>query len=583
MNMRIRNRILLLVFTTLIISFLCSIAILVLSFHIYNSLLNDVVAENLVLSMREFERKLGVIERISMDIMTNNWIQEKMKSVETATSEYERYQIIDEISEKLSAYYSSGNYIRKILLCGLSGSRIIVGCEEQDEIAGFDEIARKAEEAAGKNIWILPADRGSLFSARQIRELSGLRLTKMGIVLISADIERMIQDTVDSLGKYKIVLAILLTGEMAFISDQDFQDVRFDRYVSNSASYQIIDHERERYFLSSSKPMEGQWDFVVLVPYDEIYRRVSVLFQFSILIYSMVFLVFLFIGIRVTRRIIHPIEHLASTVIGIEERDFKFDQEIERAYMESNDEIGTLYREIDVMLGRIKNLINENYKKQLIIKDTQFKTLQAQINPHFLYNTLESINWVAKMNKQGDIAIMTKSLGNILRSSISKRNHVVTVAEEIELITDYLSIQKIRYEDRLQYQIDIPRELYDCAIPKLVLQPIVENSIKYGLESVSGPCMIRIGGCKRNNDFIITVTDNGPGMEKDCIAGIQNGTIETSGLGLGLNNILERLHLVYGSRADLEISSISEKGTSVKIKAPMMFVDELNQSSSGAR
>src|SRR5690606_2848016 len=140
----------------------------------------------------------------------------------------------------------------------------------------------------------------------------------------------------------------------------------------------------------------------------------------------------------------------------------------------SKDEVGQIQRHFRIMLERINELIQENYIKQLVIKDTQFKALQAQINPHFLYNTLESINWMAKMSKQDRISQMVESLGYLLRLSISEQDSVITLHKELHIVQQYLVIQKLRFEERLDFQLDVPEHLVLCTVPKLSIQPIVE-------------------------------------------------------------------------------------------------------------
>ncbi|MCY8278408.1 sensor histidine kinase, partial [Bacillus inaquosorum] len=206
-------------------------------------------------------------------------------------------------------------------------------------------------------------------------------------------------------------------------------------------------------------------------------------------------------------------------------------------------------------------LMEENVEKQLIIKETELKALQAQINPHFLYNTLESINWLAKANQQKQISKMVESLGFLLRNSIHMEKDTVTIQEEADIVLHYMTIQRFRFEERLNFTLDIDEEVKHCLIPKLTLQPLAENAIQYALEPFTRPCAIRLQAKKTKNCVCITVEDNGPGMDERIL--------ETSGgRGIGLWNIRERIRLTFGESYDLHIQSEQGKGTRIVITIP---------------
>ncbi|NRG34939.1 sensor histidine kinase, partial [Niallia circulans] len=194
--------------------------------------------------------------------------------------------------------------------------------------------------------------------------------------------------------------------------------------------------------------------------------------------------------------------------------------------------------------------------------------LQAQINPHFLYNTLESINWQAKMNRQTDISSMVESLGYLLRNAISAKNDAVLLEEEIFIVDHYIRIQKYRYGDRLTFHKMIPPETKNCYIPKLMIQPLVENAIHYALEQMIEPCKITVRAVLRENNLHITVEDNGPGMEEELLARVRKQEVKTRGTGIGLYNIDSRIKLLYGEEFGLIIKSKRGTGTQVHLIIP---------------
>jgi two-component system sensor histidine kinase YesM len=232
------------------------------------------------------------------------------------------------------------------------------------------------------------------------------------------------------------------------------------------------------------------------------------------------------------------------------------------------DEVGQLKRTFRMMIQQINELITENYSKQLTIKETQFKALQAQINPHFLYNTLESINWLAKSNGQPQISKMVESLGFLLRNSISLKEALITVEEELDIVMNYITIQRFRFEERLVFELDVPADARALLLPKLTLQPLIENSIHYALESMLEPCHIRIWTKREQGRLILVVEDNGPGMEEGLLEQVRKGEAPTRGSGIGLRNIEERIILAFGEGYGVSVESEQEQGTRVSVIIP---------------
>lgn len=236
----------------------------------------------------------------------------------------------------------------------------------------------------------------------------------------------------------------------------------------------------------------------------------------------------------------------------------------------AQDEVSQLNRTFKMMIRRIRELIDENYAKQLIIRETELKALQAQINPHFLYNTLESINWLAKMNKQAKISEMVEALGYLFRSSIGLKDPLITLEKEITIVRNYVIIQKTRFDERLDFRMDVPEHLHDALIPKLTLQPLIENAIRYALEPNIEPCTISITVSEDEQGLDIRVSDNGPGMSAEFIKDLQMGRVKTRGEGIGLANIAERIQIVFGPEWGTSIESEPGQGTTIHVRIPYL-------------
>lgn len=234
----------------------------------------------------------------------------------------------------------------------------------------------------------------------------------------------------------------------------------------------------------------------------------------------------------------------------------------------SKDEAGQMHENFKKMMNQINFLIGENYKKQLLIKESEFKTLQAQVNPHFLYNTLESINWSAKIAGEKKISQMAESLGFVLRASINMKDMLISLNEEISIVDHYITIQSYRFEERLQFTKNIADAHLTTLIPKFIIQPLVENAIRYGLQEMIGVCKIHVSVSETEETVIICVADNGPGIETEYLEKIISGNYQPKGTGIGLRNINERIKLLFGEKYGLKIDSEIGKGTTVSIILP---------------
>ena len=247
-------------------------------------------------------------------------------------------------------------------------------------------------------------------------------------------------------------------------------------------------------------------------------------------------------------------------------------------HMGGSDEISELYDYLGTMIWKIQKLISEVYRERLHAeqlkveqKEAEFKMLASQINPHFLYNTLEVIRMKARASKQYDIEELVKMLAKILRKNIQAGNQDVELRTEVELITCYLKIQQYRFGDRIQYEIEMDPKMEHIRILPLILQPIVENSIVHGLEVKEGVGHILISIGREENDLLILIEDDGVGMEKKKLEMLRSNMNRgnENGTHIGMQNVHQRIRLRYGEMYGLELDSAEGVGTRVKIRIPI--------------
>ena len=312
------------------------------------------------------------------------------------------------------------------------------------------------------------------------------------------------------------------------------------------------------------------WKVVSVVPYDDLFAMLD-FFRIVLLVATVVMLtVAVILALRVSKSVVRPLQNLSEKVESFKADD-RLDNYVPLIKVKnetSRDEIYRLEESYDAMIGRIYDLMEKNIRDMEEKRRLELDSLQQQINPHFLYNTLDAIAWMAKIKKEPEIESLVMSLAKFFRISLHRGDKIITVGEEVELTQHYLEIEQIRFPDRFTISYDIDPEVKNLKTLKLILQPIVENAIKYGMADSSGT--IRISVKKDGGKLIFQVLDNGTGfvVPSDILAR-PGGTFDTKKSGFGLFNVNERIRLEYGEPYGLKISSAPNKGTKVQIIIPV--------------
>ncbi|WP_317134959.1 cache domain-containing sensor histidine kinase [Bacillus changyiensis] len=261
-----------------------------------------------------------------------------------------------------------------------------------------------------------------------------------------------------------------------------------------------------------------------------------------------------------------PILSLNSFMKQAESGDFSILYQEDR-----QDEIGLLGKSFNSLMLKIKELMVLTEKQERQKREAELRVLQAQINPHFLYNTLDTINWMARKQGADDIIVLVQALSKLFRISLSKGHDIIPLSAEFEHVENYLKIQKARYQNKLNYSIETPACSENRFVLKLVLQPIVENAIYHGIKEKKGPGHIRIKGEEQENGLIIKVEDDGAGMEEQQLKEIaKHLTAQKSEKGYGMVNVHERIILNFGEPYGIKIESEKGAGTIVTIHLPIL-------------
>ena len=273
----------------------------------------------------------------------------------------------------------------------------------------------------------------------------------------------------------------------------------------------------------------------------------------------------LVISSEIARNITFPIQKLRDSMKRVQKGDFSA-AEIE---VYSDNEIGSLTRSFNVMTHKIQDLMAQNIQEQEQKRKIELKALQSQINPHLLYNTLDYIIWMAEGKKNEEVVLMTASLARLLRQSISIENELVTIGQEVEYVRSYLTIQKMRYKDKLEFEINVDPRITHAQIIRLVLQPIVENAIYHGLKYKESKGMLKVHGYELGERIIIDITDDGVGMDEETLKHIYDKhKVNYHSNGVGVYNVQQRLVLYYGKEYGIIYHSEKGKGTTATVVIP---------------
>ncbi len=299
-------------------------------------------------------------------------------------------------------------------------------------------------------------------------------------------------------------------------------------------------------------------------------KESSYLIVMSLILISAVFLVIMFYTMRIIRGITDPITLLTKKARRLGTKGLSQQKPIET----NIEELQILDDTFNEMTEHIKTLMKKQVENERSLSRTELELLQAQINPHFLYNTLDSIVILAESNREDDVINMITNLSAFFRNSLSEGEDIHTIRAEFAQATSYLEIQQIRYSDILSYSIEEDDEIRNCLIPKLILQPLIENALYHGIKNRRGRGLITITGTRTDKNILLVVRDNGVGMSPEQLAQLKYGTYQEKQGSYGLWNVHQRIKLYCGEGCGLTFKSACGEGTVVTVTLPYDGVEK---------
>lgn len=316
------------------------------------------------------------------------------------------------------------------------------------------------------------------------------------------------------------------------------------------------------------KEMKKDIPFIIIssVPVDLVVMNNNYIALTTLIVSTVAILLCLILSPVIVRALTRPLSEIVEVMKKVQQGDTTA-----RVLIKKEDEFGFIADNFNMTLDKLNALYETNLEKQNRLRLSEIKALHAQINPHFLYNTLDSIKWLAKLNGVEDIVIMVSQLGRLLKNSINNQNDSIQIREEINLVKSYLAIQKIRYGDKFEVEICVDKDIMDCVVPKFIIQPLVENAIIHGIENKIGNAQLIIKGTRENDTIIFDIIDDGVGIKEEDLGKLKQMDYEGDDKeSIGIKNVDKRIKLYYGQEYGLDIKSKENVGTTTRITMPFI-------------
>ena len=544
----------------------------------YSALLYRSIAGQLSYSGQIISDQLGTISTLSSMIYAHDKVQADLLVLKYSSDYMARSDANRELRSLLVEYCENFRDVHVSYIDLFSDSFSTSGnayASRQVPEEVHNAVRQAAREADGSAAWVSAyGSQYGLFLGREVRRIRYLSFEELGEEVICVDVAAMIAEATRFSGQFEDASYLLLDGSDSIfhspaLTDEDAAQIQREL----TEDYRVVSLNGRSYFAVRGKIDSYNWDYICLVPYGGIVETTRGARTAFLVILLLVILAIVFTASNVIDPLVHHFKTLVFKMDAVGKDQWAV-PEITYDYSSRKDEAGILHQQFDQMTERLQNLIQTNYVNELLRKDAQLKAMENQINPHFLYNTLESVNWRAQALGAKDISMMVRSLGAMLRVTLSSQDEVFTVRREIELVQNYLSIQNFRFEDRLTFSIDVPEDLMEVGIPKLTLQPLVENAIYYGLEENTDGCAISVTARQEGRILRILVRNTGSLFEENLLEKLRSGQIAPHGHGIGLLNIDERIKLTFGEDYGLELLNENDSAVAM-VTLPIYEEDAL--------
>ncbi len=524
---------------------------------------NDYLKNLAAVTLSKIDSTVSDIENVAFYINGNNTIQASLKAEEQVVgNRVAYYELHSDIRQILASYVLLRQEINAICIHSESGREYTYTKTRNGPSLDITRYIRDEKQywAVDKNHIVL-MKKLYAFPTQSLLGYIALDVNAKSLYDIIADIDLTKSGRIFLVNEEGRILATeseTLSGELL---DEPYRNFLGE----NEAFYNNVRVGNTYYSVYNSGAISNGWYMVLAIPRDYYMRDITKLKNVIIPITLTTAFLTAMLSILVSRGITRPIRFLSGAMENFGQGNFDINCQVD-----SEDEIGRLSHTFNQMVMDMNSLVNTVYEQKVMKQEAQMKSLQMQINPHFLYNTLDTINWMARIRHVDEIGDMVAALSNMMRYSLEKKSFV-RLGEEVKSLKDYIAIQNYRYRDKMVAEIEIDESLMSLYIPRLLIQPILENAIVHGIEEKLDKGHILVAARREDEDLYIQIMDDGVGMTEETMSHIlrEDYSMKKSGhTSIGVVNVNRRIQMIYGKDYGLLVQSVLGAGTKITIHIP---------------
>ncbi|MFC0026192.1 cache domain-containing sensor histidine kinase [Neobacillus cucumis] len=584
-------------FKVIFISFICLLIPATMTLFIYNYLTKNTIREQALSNanreltianeyvQKQFEDMMYITNFIQVDAEMNTLLKRKAKNLKDQTPDQNYQMFLDDskINKTIDniTLLGGNSYVTILLKNGKSYTNYSSSEYNPTDLFHEDWFKQLNKTKGYESVWI--GSQPTMFSSEKSKnpyQISVARTLRdenshiYGYVIVTTMENEVSQIFKNMSGHEEMVL---LDSSNHVISTRDDSEIgksfQYRDQLREKNYSNIFQISKKNYLIAEHKISFTGWKLVSVVPYKQATNKVNSIFNKVIFVQVIFFSIFLVLMTYFLRTITKPISRLGNVADIVQQGNLNI-----RSHIRSKDEVGRLSKSFDLMLDRINEKIHEIKATEERKRKAELDMLQAQINPHFLFNVLNSIRMKVLVKGDKESANMISSLSKLLRMTISKEKKIITLDEEIQIVLDFINIMNMRQKEKVIVEISISEEANTVMIPRFILQPIIENSIIHGLSQSAGT--IKVNTKVKGNETIIVIEDDGHGMDEEALKHLRRKitlandadySINKSKKGfssLGLSNVYERMYMTFGQEFKMEIKSEIGKGTQVILSIP---------------
>ncbi|MFJ5761554.1 sensor histidine kinase [Neobacillus sp. NPDC093182] len=577
-------------FKVIFISIICLIIPATISLSIYNYLTKDTLKEQaLTNAYRELtianeyvekllEDMLYITNFVQLDAEMNTILKEKAQSKTVTNTDYEQYMDDSKINKTIENITLVGekSYVTILLKNGKSYKNYATYDFDPSQLVREDWFKKLNTLQGYESIWIeskptvFRSDkRNNPYQISVARTLRDQNQDIYGYVIVTI-MENKINQIFENMKGHEEMM--ILNSSNKILSHRDHEEIggtfQYSDQLKKNNSSNIFEVSNKDYLIAEHDISFTGWKLVSLVPYKQAVNQINSIFSKVFTVQIVSFTMFLILMASLLRTITKPLVHLGKIAEAVKRGNLAI-----RSRLRSRDEVGRLSESFDLMLDRVNEMIKEITHTQERKRKAELDMLQAQINPHFLFNVLNSIRMKVLVKGDQESANMISSLSKLLRMTIDKNKEIISFREEVQIVLDYINIMNMRQKEQVKVEISVHEEAYTLQIPRFILQPIIENSIIHGLNQSAGTIVLRTE--LRDNQLVIMIEDNGQGMDEAALSQLKRKLGQSIGTednhqtnnkgfsSLGLSNVYERMFITFGGAFRMDIKSLPGEGTKV--------------------